>query len=219
MVTHVRQGVFFREAEPLPRGRHGLSREQIVDEQRERLMVAMTELLAAHGYSGVGIGEVAERAGVSRASFYECFADKQACAFAAYDRFIDVLLGRLAASVDPDDDWDGFMRTLLMTYFGILQDDLVVGRAFQVEMDAVGPQARERRRVALVRFAEFIAAQHDRLAAGDPTLQPLPARAYLAAVYAARQIVSDLLDQEPEPDLLALDGDLVGWVTESLRGP
>lgn len=217
VIERVSEGVFFRAPAPLPRGRHSLSREQVIDEQRERLMATITELLAARGYSGVGVGEVAERAGVSRASFYECFPDKEACAFAAYDRFIDVLLGRLTDSVRPEDDWATFMSRLLNAYLSTLQLDLVVGRAFQVEMDAVGAAARERRRRSLGRFADFIAAQHERLAATDRSLRPLPRRAFLAAVYAARQVASDLIDEEADPNLLVLEDDLVGWITDSLR--
>src|SRR3981081_105900 len=98
MTARVREGIFFQVPRVLPRGRHNLTREEVLAVQRERLMAAMTELLAQRGYLAVKIGEVAERAGVSRAAFYQCFSDKNACALAAYDRFIEVLLGRLAAA-------------------------------------------------------------------------------------------------------------------------
>jgi AcrR family transcriptional regulator len=176
----VREGVFFQIPVVLPRGRHKLTRGQVLAAQRERLMASLTELLAANGYAAVKVGQVAERAGVSRAAFYECFADKQACAFAAYDRFIEVLLGRLAATARSD-QWNVFMARLLESYLGTLQQDLVVARAFQVEMDAVGSEARRRRRESLVRFAEFLRTERERLAAADPTLRPLPPSASQAS--------------------------------------
>jgi AcrR family transcriptional regulator len=207
--------VFFQVPVVLPRGRHNLSREQVLAAQRERLMASITELMAASGYGAVRVGAVAERAGVSRAAFYECFADKEACAFAAYDRFIDVLLGRLAAS-ERSDRWDEFMTGLLGAYLGTLAQDLVVARAFQVEMDAVGREARERRRAALLRFAEFLRSERERLAGRDPTLAPLPLSAYLGVVYAVRQIASDALDGEESPGLLALVPELADWVNQLL---
>jgi AcrR family transcriptional regulator len=217
MLARVRDGVFFQVPDALPRGRHGLGREQVLAVQRERLQVSLTELMAAHGYRAVKVGDVASRAGVSRAAFYECFEDKEACAFAAYDRFIEVLLGRLAGT-EPPERWDGYMRVLLESYLGTLQQDLVVARAFQVEMDAVGREARERRRVALVRFAEFLRSQRERLASDEAGLVPLPSSAYLGAVYAARQIASDALDAEERPDLLGLAPELADWMGE-LLGP
>ena len=219
MTARVREGIFFNVPRVLPRGRHSLTREQVLAVQRERLMAAMTELLAARGYLAVKIGEVAERAGVSRAAFYQCFSDKDACAFAAYDRFIEVLLGRLAAAGRGHTDWEAFLAALVEAYLGTLHEDLVVARAFQVEMDAAGAPARERRRAALVRFAEFIRTHRERLAAdvGDAGPRSLPLSAYLGAVYAARQIASDAVDTQRSPDLLALAPELAGWITDLLR--
>lgn len=218
VIARVREGVFFQVPVVLPRGRHNLTREQVLAAQRERLMASITELMAASGYSTVRVGEVAERAGVSRAAFYECFADKDACAFAAYDRFIDVLLARLAAT-ERSERWDEFMTRLLGSYLGTLAQDLVVARAFQVEMDAVGREARERRRTALMRFAEFLRTERERLAKSDRTLAPLPLSAYLGVVYAVRQIASDALDAENCPDLLALVPELAEWVNRLLGSP
>jgi len=214
MTQQIREGLFFRVAVLLPRGRHTLTREQVRAAQSERLLAAFTELMAERGYRGVRVGEVAARAGVSRAAFYECFADKEECAFVAYDRFISVLLERLNAETSSAQDWEGFIAGLMESYLGTLQQDLVVARAFQVEMDAVGPQARDRRRRALVRFAEFIRLQRQRFGIADE----LPMTAYLGVVYSARQIASDLLDSEDTPDLLARAPELSSWMSD-LLGP
>jgi AcrR family transcriptional regulator len=103
-LERVRDGVFFTLPEALPRGRHQLTRDQISGAQRERLLVAVTELLAARGYRGFGIGDVATRAGVSLGTFYECFDGMDACVFAGYDRFIEVLLREMGAVEVREDD-------------------------------------------------------------------------------------------------------------------
>lgn len=215
MPDRVREGVFFKIPVALPRGRHSLTRDQVLAAQRERLMASVTELMAARGYAAIRVGDVAERAGVSRAAFYECFDSKEACTFAAYDRFIEVLLGRLAAT-ERSDNWDEFMVGLLEAYFGTLQEDLVVARAFQVEMDSAGEPARRKRRAALVRFAEFLRSERERLAQGHPGVHPLPLSAYLGVVYAARQIASDALDAQKSPRLLEMVPELAGWMNELL---
>jgi hypothetical protein len=78
---------------------------------------------------------------------------KEACAFAAYERFIQVLLERIAERTAPTTDWNSFIAGLVEGYLATLSQDLVVARAFQVEMDAIGPEARNRRRTALLLFA------------------------------------------------------------------
>ena len=100
-------------------------------------MAAFTELLAASGYGGVRVAEIANRAGVSNEAFYEVFNDKEDCAFAAYDRFIEVLVAN-GYPFTPSQTWREYCRVALEAYLGALEDDLVVARAFQLEMDALG---------------------------------------------------------------------------------
>lgn len=54
------------------------------DGQRARLLRAIVEEAVAAGYPNTKIGGLADRAGVSRATFYEQFASKEACFLAAY---------------------------------------------------------------------------------------------------------------------------------------
>jgi AcrR family transcriptional regulator len=216
-IQRVRDGVFFTLPEALPRGRHTLTREQITEAQRERLLAAVTELLAARGYRGFGVAEVAGRAGVSLGTFYECFDSMEACLFAGYDRFIEVLLRKMAAVEVPDDDRPGLVAGLLRAYLETLQQDLVVARAYQVEIDALGPPARTRRRDALTLFATYLRDRVARTTADGRPPAELPWTAYIGVVYAARQLASDALDTAAEPDLAALGSDLEVWISDLAR--
>ena len=213
----VTDGVFFTAPARLPRGRHRLPREDVLAAQRERLLAAATELLAAHGHRGFGPGEIATRAGVSLAAFYDSFSNKDACIFAGYDRFIEVLLARMTGI-----DLDGMDRAqatgaLIAAYLDTLQSDLVVGRAYQVEIDALGPPARDRRRSSLQLFATYIQEVTARTSPDGKPPEDLPPSAYIGVVYAVRQLASDALDQEPEPDLVKLGEELRIWISDLLR--
>jgi AcrR family transcriptional regulator len=210
-VVPVADGVFFTLPESLPRGRHRLSREQVHEAQTERLLAATTELLAARGYRGFGIGDVASRAGVSLQAFYKCFDSKDACVFAGYDRFIAVLLQKMVAVEVTPDDRPGYTASLLDAYLATLQEDLVVARAYQVEIDALGASARARRRDSLTLFANFIREEDARASADGQPSQPWSA--YIGVVYAARQLASDALDTSTKPDLAALGDDLRTWIS------
>ena len=52
-------------------------------DQRTRLLDAVVETVADQGYPDAKIAEIARRAGVSRATFYELFENKQACVLEA----------------------------------------------------------------------------------------------------------------------------------------
>src|ERR1700733_3671851 len=88
MTDRVRPGVFFERPAGIPRGPHQLSRDDVRRAQRQRLLMAFTELLADRGYLNVRIGDLTKRAAVSNDSFYELFASKEECACSAYGRFV-----------------------------------------------------------------------------------------------------------------------------------
>ncbi|MFC9788424.1 TetR/AcrR family transcriptional regulator [Rhodococcus sp. NPDC127528] len=159
-------------------------------------MIAATELMAESGYRGVGVRQIAARAKVSQVAFYQCFPDKDSCVFAAYDRFIEVLIVRIREILPTTPtDWDRQVITSVVAgYLGALDADPVVAQAFQVEMDALGRPARARRRTALVGMAQVLKSERERL---WPEIPRPPLSAYVGAVYAVRQLASDVLD-DPE---------------------
>ncbi|BAL90559.1 putative TetR-family transcriptional regulator [Actinoplanes missouriensis 431] len=217
MPDRITSGVVFTTPPSLPRGRHVLSRDEVTAAQRERMLIAATELLAGAGYRGFGVREICSRAAVSRAAFYACFADKDACVYAAYDRFIAVFLGHLADSRASGSDWAGCVHGFVASYLTTLQRDLVAARAFQVEMDALGRAARERRRAALTELAGFV--RDLRFHRFPGTAGAVPFSAYLGAIHALRQAASDALDAEPEPDLSALADELTPWLCRMVEAP
>ncbi|MGC4934693.1 TetR/AcrR family transcriptional regulator [Gordonia sp. DT30] len=193
-----------------------MPRERIAAAQRERLLIGVTELIAARGYAAVSVSDVVARAQVSRAVFYGFFADKQECAVTAYDRFIEVLLTGLAATMRPQQDLTEFVDAALRAYITPMRDDPVVGRAFQVEIDAMGAPARRRRRESLQLFADALGDHHRQLAAAESEL--LAPSAYRGVVYAVRQLVSDEIEADNTAQLLELVPELSGWLMRMLTG-
>jgi len=94
-----------KTAEQLPRGRHGLSRDHVLASQRGRMLDAICQAVAEKGYARTAVADVIERAGVSRETFYEHFADKEECFLAAYELASDTLRSEVAEALpaEPDD--------------------------------------------------------------------------------------------------------------------
>ncbi|WP_433660856.1 TetR/AcrR family transcriptional regulator [Nocardia sp. CA-128927] len=155
-------------ARQLPRGRHGLPREQVVASQRERILIAMAEAMVENGYVGTSVAAILKRAGVSRETFYEQFRSKEACFEAAYEQAVQNLLGRIAdASGDSDDpapiapkpepDRMARMDRIFAAYLQHLADDPASARLFLVEVYAVGSAALTRRAQLQELFVGLIA--------------------------------------------------------------
>jgi AcrR family transcriptional regulator len=79
----------------LPAGRHDLPRDVVVQSQRDRIMAAVATAIAEHGYAGTSVPAICERAGVSTATFYELFRNKDDCLEAA----AQTLLGEVVTIV------------------------------------------------------------------------------------------------------------------------
>jgi AcrR family transcriptional regulator len=92
----------FSTGEPLPRrlppGRHGIPANLVVEHQRRRLLAAMAEALAEHGYAGVTTTHVSELANVSTSTFYKHFGNLWDCVLAAYVASADRLCEEIDAA-------------------------------------------------------------------------------------------------------------------------
>jgi AcrR family transcriptional regulator len=98
---------------PLPRGRHGLSREFVAENQRGRLIVAIATALDEQGYDGATVAAVTTRAGISKSDFYAHFASKDQCFFAAYDAAVERLREEVLAACPKEGEWaDGICAGL-----------------------------------------------------------------------------------------------------------
>ena len=210
--------ITFDPAAPLPRGPHRLSRSEVASSQRLRLERAITELLAERGWAAITIGGLASRASVSRGAFYEHFSDKLECLLSAYDRWAAGLLESMAGGVTERTTWDEFVDLALDGYLGALDEDPVAARAFIVEMDGAGAEARERRRQAIHLFAQTLARQHQAMRRRRRNLGPLPERVFLGLALGVRELLREALEQPEPPRLDRLARDIRTWVTATVEG-
>ena len=147
-------------AERLPRGRHGLTRQEVAESQRDRMLLAMAEAVSEKGYVNTPVAEVLRRAGVSRETFYEHFANKEECFLASYDAAASILLGAMAEGLGPsggETDLAKRLDALLSSYFTVLSRDPSVARTFFVEVYAAGDAALARRVDVQRRFVDALA--------------------------------------------------------------
>lgn len=82
----------------LPPGRHGIPANLVVEHQRRRLLAAMAEALAEHGYGSVTTAQVSKMANVSTSTFYKHFGNLWDCLLAAYVTAADRLCEEIEAA-------------------------------------------------------------------------------------------------------------------------
>lgn len=160
----------------LPRGRHGLSRDEVETSQRLRMLVAMADAMMEKGYVATSVADVIKRAGVSRETFYQQFTSKADCFAAAFDAAAEAVLGAIAADLDVDldrvdldraelagfDDADAATRhhrfdRAFTAYLDALAANPAHARLFLVEVYAAGPQAIAWRSAVQGRIVDLLA--------------------------------------------------------------
>ena len=159
-----------------PSGVRKLPSDLVSAVQRERLLAAMLRAAAELGYREANVQDVIERAGVSRPTFYEHFANKEACFLAAFDTTAARLRERVAAAATKG---GGNLRDRLrfgletILHFAATEPD--AARTLIVEARAASPDAVMRRDDLLDHFAECIDGQVRELLPGAPSYSPLTA--------------------------------------------
>jgi AcrR family transcriptional regulator len=141
--------------------RSGLSRAEVMANQRRRILDGLAAALAYHGYEDTKITDVVELAGVSRPTFYQYFEGKEQCFGAAYDDGVE----RLAAAVDEvvagENDWAARLSLGLSASLDFLAADSPLAHLLLVESLAASRPARLEHERSLARLAEALRSPAD----------------------------------------------------------
>jgi AcrR family transcriptional regulator len=129
------------EQESLPAGRKDLAEPLIAHSQRERILVAMADSCATKGYGATTIADVVEPAGVSRATFYELFKDKEDCFHAAMEVSLADAMSRIVAVYSPDKPWATMVRDAAAAFLDLLASRPTFARMALVEAPSSGQRA------------------------------------------------------------------------------
>lgn len=173
-------------AERLPRGPHGLSREEVELSQRARLLQATTDAVAELGYVRTTVADILSRAGVSRATFYRMFRDREEAFLAAYAANASLIAEVMTVVRTEGDTPLDRLDRVLDIYLVALRDSPALARVFLVEVYAAGPDAARQRQESLEQFVDIVAETHrgETGVLGTLKRQRFAAQAFVGAVSA-----------------------------------
>jgi AcrR family transcriptional regulator len=153
-------------APSVPRGRHAPPLEVRLERQRARLFAAAAAVFARVGYAEASAEAISREAGMSKATFYEHFANKEECIVALFDAAAAQLGEAVRTSVGvatslgdtstPEERIGGGIRAFLSG----LEAYPDHARTLLVEIIGAGPRANARRDAALEAFAQMLDEQN-----------------------------------------------------------
>ena len=213
-VQGARASAFAAEITALPSGYTGLPRQLVEASQRQRLVHGVTLAVADKGFAGATITDITDRAGVSKKTFYEHFADKLACFLAAYDHGSAAILADVAAASAAARagglDAVGQLRAGTRAYLGFLEFEAPYARTFALEMLAAGPEAIARHRACREAFAENLAIWHGLGRRDHPDWPAASPFAFEAATGVVYEVSSARVATGRTGELSELEDELVG---------
>jgi AcrR family transcriptional regulator len=181
---------------------------------RARLTGGLAAAIAEKGYATVTIADVVGHARVSKRTFYEHFADKEACFLALYSETSDELLDLIAeAAASADGPWDERLGSAARAYFERVAGEPELIRAALLEIQAAGPRARGLRREVQRRYAEQLRSLSIAAAAEEPgisALTPVLATAVVGGL-------NELMLEAAEAGHASRMGELAAAATELIR--
>jgi AcrR family transcriptional regulator len=176
------------------------------NKQQDRLLAAIVAVSCEHGYEAATVARVIGHAGVSRPTFYEYFAHKQACFVAALEGIERDVLARTRHAIEerPPQLAAAAAITALVSF---AQERPAEARFLTHEALAAGQQARDARAHGVERIARLIENAYAQVSAGT-TIPALPSEILIGATY--RLLALRLV--RGECALAPLQADLLDWL-------
>jgi AcrR family transcriptional regulator len=198
----------------LSSGPRKMEPEAVARHQRGRLQGAMVEAVARNGYNDTTLRELVTLAGVSKTTFYENFADKQACFLSTFDAIIEEVSRRVDAEFARPGTLRERLRAGLDAFLRIAADEDAAAALVTVESLTLGAAAVPHRESAGAHFEEMIREGFRDADPADP-VSDLTVRGIVAGI---RNSVYRHLRSGRIEELPATAEDLVDWVL-SYEGP
>ncbi|HEU4975813.1 MAG TPA: TetR/AcrR family transcriptional regulator [Baekduia sp.] len=146
-----------RPAAPVPRGRHAPPLEVRLSVQRRRLFEAAATVFAQRGYADATAEIISREAGMSKATFYEHFANKEECILALFDEAATEVLRQLAVANEAEAaTYPEHLRQGVRAFLETLTEWPHAAQTLLVEIIGAGPRATERRDAILDLFTDAI---------------------------------------------------------------
>jgi AcrR family transcriptional regulator len=181
-----------RQTVSVPRGRHAPPLDVRLGVQRERLFEAAASVFARVGYAEASAEAISREAGMSKATFYEHFANKEECILALFDEAAGQVNRAMAAAGQARgyDSYDEHVEASVYAFLDTLAAHRSSAQTLLVEIIGAGPRAAARRDAILEAFADGLHRDNARIAPryGAPTFAS-PDDAF-AVIGAAVELVS-----------------------------
>jgi AcrR family transcriptional regulator len=167
---------------------------------RERLIAAMAVSIEDKGYRSTSVADVVRLARTSRRTFYEHFADRDACFLALFEATTGEMMNAIASAAQFNADWEGLVEATVGAYLEQVAARPALFESFTHELPALGRAGVERAHGVAERFVDLLVglAEAGRRERPDLVARPLQRDTAVIIVGGLRELMISALAQGRE---------------------
>ena len=140
----------------LPRGSSSLPKDVVEREQRRRLIQGIATAVTEKGYAAVTVADITRIAGVSRATFYALFKDKEDCFLYGLQKLSDAQMAEVENEYAKRGPKRKVLLAALTAYVQRINVDANLSLAFIAEAAGASPNIRAVYEQAIQRFEKSL---------------------------------------------------------------
>ena len=167
--------------------------------QRDRLVAAAGQLAAELGSSSIGVHHICQRASISRRTFYELYADREACFVDVHQEAFGRLVGHVAEGVAAAGaEWEDRAVAAIQALLSVWDADRILAHVCLVSAAGGSDETLALRRIVISQLTGMLA--------GAPA-QPLPTEPMLAgALGSVWELAHQALTDDADDSIADLAG-------------
>jgi len=123
---------------------------------RQRLLDALADSIAAHGYRATTVADIVRRARTFRRTFYAHFSDQEACFVALLTEANAQMIRQISAAVDPAAPWTVQVRQAVDAWIASAESRPAITLSWIRDVPALGTAARRLQRDTMEAFITMI---------------------------------------------------------------
>lgn len=185
-----------------------LTREEVIADQRQRMIAVMIDNVGRRGYTATGVRELCALAGVSKHAPYDLFGGKEGWFLAAYDVIVRLAVRRVKAAYLAEPEWQQQLDSGVRVFVNYVAEQPAAARLALIEALGAGDTALRRMDSASRSFERMIRSSL-RNSPQHVELHPLIGKGIVGGI--ARVVRQRLLDDRVA-ELTSSSDELLRWI-------
>jgi AcrR family transcriptional regulator len=161
---------------------------------RQRLLDGLAESIAEDGYRATTVAHIVRRARTSRRTFYEHFADKEACFVALLTDANAEMIQLIAAAVDPAAPWEAQVRQAVEAWISCAEARPAITLSWIRDVPSLGAQSRTLQREMMDSFVGMIQSLCDTEKWRAIGVGPVPRQLAIMLIGGLRELIATTVE-------------------------